>query len=184
MNAVRLLPLAVCWCVLSAQDQAPVNPDSRLIDDFNKRIDDYMKTRNTVKSKMPALKPTNSPSDIKKHEQEFRHRLHEAREHQPQGSIFTAEISDYLRRRIETAMQGGEKKRVHQSLARSEPIKAVVRVNEPYPASVPLQSMPATLLLNLPKVPKEIDYRLVGQQLILRDVEANLVIDVFPNAIH
>jgi hypothetical protein len=50
-------------------------------------------------------------------------------------------------------------------------------VNQVYPASVPLQSTPASVLENLPDLPKQLDYRVIGHQLILRDAGANLVID-------
>ena len=40
--------------------------------------------------------------------------------------------------------------------------------------------MPPSLLLNLPKLPKELEYRFVGRELILRDIAANLIVDVIP----
>ena len=57
------------------------------------------------------------------------------------------------------------------------------RVNDPYPHHVPLQSMPPSLLQSLPKLPKELDYRVVGRDSVLRDTEANLIVDFIPDAI-
>jgi hypothetical protein len=56
-------------------------------------------------------------------------------------------------------------------------------VNDAYPADIPLQSTPPTILANLPRLPPEIEYRIAGHALVLRDVEANIVIDVIPDAI-
>ncbi len=73
--------------------------------------------------------------------------------------------------------------RIRRSLAAAEPVQMEARVNEVYPHHVPLQTMPPTLLLSLPKLPKELDYRLIGHSLVLRDAEANLIVDILPNAI-
>jgi len=82
-------------------------------------------------------------------------------------------------------MQGSDKTHVEQSLKRAaEPVqKRPLRVNSVYPPGLPLQSTPPTLLLNLPRLPKELDYRVVGHDLVLRDTEANLIIDFLPDAV-
>ena len=54
-------------------------------------------------------------------------------------------------------------------------------VNAAYPDGLPLQSMPPSLLLNLPQLSKELEYRFVGRELILRDAPANLIVDVIPD---
>ena len=56
-----------------------------------------------------------------------------------------------------------------------------LQVNANYPDGLPLQSMPPSLLLNLPRLPKELEYRFVGRELILRDTQANLIVDVIPD---
>lgn len=45
-------------------------------------------------------------------------------------------------------------------------------------------TVPVTLLLNLPRLPEEIEDRIVDKNLILRDVQANIIVDFIPNAIH
>ena len=37
--------------------------------------------------------------------------------------------------------------------------------------------------MNLPNLPEQLEYRIVGKNLIIRDVEANIVVDFVPNAI-
>ena len=50
----------------------------------------------------------------------------------------------------------------------------VSRVNESYPANIPLQSTPPSLLANLPHLPQEVEYRVAGRDLILLDVQARI----------
>jgi hypothetical protein len=163
----------------------PVNPGAAILQDFGKRVDEYIKLRKTVESGLPKLKQTSSPAEITEHEQEFARAIREARKDVKQGDIFAPEISAEFRRLIGIAMRGADAVRIKESLRSAEPVNVPLRVNSTYPApaKVPLQSTPPTLLMNLPKLPPELDYRVVGHNLALRDVKANLIIDLIHNAI-
>ena len=43
--------------------------------------------------------------------------------------------------------------------------------------------MPPTLLRQLPDLPNELAYRIIGRALALQDIKANLIVDFIPNAI-
>jgi len=58
-----------------------------------------------------------------------------------------------------------------------------LQINESYPEKVPLQSTPPTLLMNLPELPKGLEYRILGRELVLRDSDANIIVDYVPNAL-
>ena len=53
-----------------------------------------------------------------------------------------------------------------------------VEVNTIYPPGLPLATFPANLLKALPELPQGLEYRIVGQHLILRDVKGNVIVDV------
>jgi hypothetical protein len=55
-----------------------------------------------------------------------------------------------------------------------------MKVNQTYPTTLPLVSAPAKLLARLPMLPEELEYRLVDRYFLLRDRDANLIIDVLP----
>jgi hypothetical protein len=57
------------------------------------------------------------------------------------------------------------------------------KVNAKYPEGQPLPSVPAQLLLTLPSLPEPLEYRIVGQHLLLLDTAADLVVDYILNAI-
>ena len=183
------LPILMCCAasvVLLAQSRASVNPEAVIQQEFQKRVSDYLKLRKTIEGQAPRLKPTVSVEKIEHHQTEFTHKIREARRSARRGDIFTSEISSEFRRLIALALQGSNAGRVEKSLRSAEPeVRARVRVevNHKYPASVPLQSTPATLLVNLPKLPPELEYRVVGHYLVLMDVKANLILDYIPKAI-
>jgi hypothetical protein len=160
-----------------------VNPDALLIEDFETRVKDYLKLRKQVEGKLPHLKPTVSQEAIAHHEREMAERIRKARRGAVQGAIFTPEIAAEFHRLIGIAMQGADAGHIHQSLQHAEPVRLRLRINGSYPVGVPLQSTPPTLLMNLPALPTELDYRVVGNNLTLRDAKANLILDFVPNAI-
>ena len=89
-----------------------------------------------------------------------------------------------MRRQISATLSGPEGAKVRASLRHAEPLRGLkLRVNEVYPEGVPLQSTPPTLLLNLPPLPKDLEYRIVGRTLVLHDTVPNLVVDFIPDAI-
>jgi len=153
-------------------------------DDFSSRLQAYRKLRDQATSHVSKLKPTASPDQIAKHEQQVANRIREARENAQQGNIFTREIAAQFRRMIDGTMRGPGAVTVRQSLARSEPVNLKeLAVNQEYPKGVPLQTTPPSLLANLPRLPNGFEYRVVGSAIVLLDVEADLIIDYIPNAI-
>jgi len=62
-------------------------------------------------------------------------------------------------------------------------VKMELQINQSYPEDVPLQSTPPTLLLNLPQLPDGLEYRLLDRELVLRDTQANIIVDYVPNAL-
>ena len=176
-------------CVAAAAVLTPgwsqkVDPGSLVIQDFEAGVKDYVKLQKQEEAGLPALKPTDSTVRIALHERKLADRIRRVRYGVPQGNIFTPEIAAEFRRLIALAMQGKNASQVDQSLQHAEPKKLPLRVNEKYPVpGVPLQSTPPTLLLNLPTLPPELDYRVVGHNLVLRDAKANLIVDFVPSAV-
>ena len=52
-----------------------------------------------------------------------------------------------------------------------------------YPENEPLSTVPPNVLMTLPPLPEDIEYRFVGRHVILRDARANLIVDYVANAI-
>jgi hypothetical protein len=163
--------------------QNAVNHYAQALEDFDRRVNAYVDLHHAADRELPRLKPTDSPAAILDHQRLLADKLRQKRTQESQGSIFSPEISQEFRRLVAIAMQGSNASHIHKSLKRAEPVRLTLRVNDSYPADVPLQSMPPTLLQNLPHVPPEVDYRIVDHALVLRDMTANLIVDFIPDAI-
>lgn len=184
MTPIAVVLLVSCALPLAATAQETVNRESPVLKDFEKRVADYVKLHRLAMSEIHGLKPTASPEKIEQHEHLLAGRIRELRRDAARGSVFTPEISAEFGRLIAGTMQGPEARRIRESLSHAAPVRLrALRVNESYPSTAPLQSTPPSLLLNLPRLPPEVEYRVVGNDLVLRDVEANLIVDFITNAI-
>jgi hypothetical protein len=171
-----------CLILFLSVAQNGVNPDAALIASFQNQVADYVKMTAKFKSGLAPLKATDSRDAITQRETELARQIQQARPTAAQGDFFSPAISAEFERLIGIALGGHRARRISKSLEHAEPVSGPLKVNAPYP-QVPLQSMPPTLLANLPSLPDGLDYRIVGHSLILRDVNANLILDFIPKAI-
>jgi hypothetical protein len=175
------LLLASRLMILHAADEIPRRPE--VIDDFQNRVEAYAALHKAAQGQSPAVKQTGSAAAILNGQHLLAANIRQKRQGVVQGNIFTPEISQEFHRLAGTATHGPAAGRVKKSLQRAEPVQLTLRVNETYPQHVPLQSVPPTLLQNLPTLPPELEYRVVGHALVLRDIGANLIIDFIPDLI-
>jgi hypothetical protein len=167
----------------SAGGQPVLNPGSASIAKFRKNISDYMSLRKAALKDLPDMKLSKSAGKADDLQSRFAERIVAARAGARQGDICTSEIAAELKRLLAQTMQGADAVRIRKSLRNAEPTQLPVAVNGQFPDKLPLQSTPASLLLNLPRLPTEIEYRLVGRTLVLRDSEANVIIDFVREAL-
>ena len=158
----------------SAQER--VNPTAEAVAAFQKRVQTYLDLRKDLTKKIPEVKETGDPGKISAREKALGQAIATAREGSKPGEIF-GDLSSMLQEIV--AEDWHSRSAADQKAALSElPKNLKLTINQPYPTTLPLATAPAKLLARLPKLPEELEYRLVDQQLLLRDRDANLVIDV------
>ncbi len=182
-----LVVFSVCVCVATSargfNQNARVNRDALLVQEFQDGVADYVKLRKQVAAQLSPLKPTDSPEQIDVYQRELAQRIRAARPRATQGHIFSGSVAGEFRRLIALSMRGAEGARVRTSLQRGARVTIPVVVNTSYPSTAPRETTPPSLLLNLPKLPPELEYRVVGDNLVLLDATANLIVDFIPGAI-
>jgi hypothetical protein len=158
--------------------------DVDIIKDFGNRVDGYLKLQKDQSRGTVPSRPTPSAEKIVDGQKKLAAKVRGARPDAKQGDIFTPEITSFFRRQIAKTLAGPHGKKIRASLRHADPVKPMpLKVNDVYPDGVPLQSTPPTLLLNLPTLPKELEYRIVGHDLVLHDITANLIVDFIKDAI-
>lgn len=174
---IRILVIGASLACVAFSSGERVNKDSKTIAAFEERVAEYLKLHNRARADLGSAKSTDSPGIIAGRERELAERIRTLRPKARRGIIFNASARAEFQRLVKISSQGANGAHIRTSLARSEPVDVPIRVNGAYPKDMALQSTPSTLLQNFPPLPKEIEYRVVGRKLVLRDIEANLIID-------
>lgn len=172
--------LSASLACLAQTPPAPGSNDARTVAEFQQRAKQYLGWRNNI-GRSPS--PGDSPEKIIAARRELANKVRVGRAGAKQGEVFTPEAADYFRRQIAATLKGRHGKHIRSSLRHSEPTKIELQINQSYPEKVALQSTPPSLLLNLPELPKGLEYRILARELVLRDSDANVVVDYVPNAL-
>jgi hypothetical protein len=164
-----------------------VNPDAGLVADFKKRVDEYVKLQKDAADEAPVdLKKTPKPGEIAVAEKSLAQKIREARVHAKRGDIFTPATQAMFRRLLRPQLTKGPDAADNKAIIKDdapEPKEVPFKVNAEYPKEAPLSTVPPDVLLTLPQLPKDVEYRFVGKHLILYDAKANLIIDFMLNAL-
>ena len=174
-----MLELLLAGTVLG-QSSTASSPE-KIAADLQGRAKQYLDFRKQVAGSAP--KSNSTPSKITSAQNDLASKIRVARAGAKQGEIFTPEITQYVRRQIASRLSGRDGKRIRASLRHAEPVNITLQINQSYPDNVPLQSTPPSLLMSLPQLPAGLEYRLVGKELVIRDVDANIVVDYLANAL-
>jgi hypothetical protein len=168
--------------VAQQKPHAAPNPDAVTQQDFKTRIDQYVELHNEA-AKDISFKPTNNPAEIKAAQEALAERIRSARADARPGDIFSPEIRARFRELLAPTLKGEDGRDAKAVVKDDAPPAVPFKVNARYPEGAPLPTVPAKLLLNLPPLPKHVEYRIIDKHLILRDVDANIIVDYIPNAI-
>jgi hypothetical protein len=169
--------------VAASARQAPVNADARIAAEFTVRVAEYVALHDKLEATLPARAAQPTPADVDAHERALTRLIAQSRSRAPQGAIFTPEIRAYFRRQIARALSGPDAAQIRDSIMDENPGKIRLSVNARYPDEIPLSTMPPQLLASLPKLPEALEYRFIGDRLILLDVHAHLVVDFIERAL-
>lgn len=157
--------------------------DDKVLDQFKHNVQQYLDAvRKPLPPSSKKMKNKQSAPTLSAQRRLLAAEVRAARPEAKQGDLFTPEVSAVFRKLLAASFAGPDGKRIRISLRRSEPLAVQhMKVDETYPSGIPLQSTPPSLLQNLPALPKGVEYRIVGHRLILRDTEANTIVDYLPN---
>jgi len=150
--------------------------------EFLQKVNEYAKLRDSLRSGVSTVSKQDTAEQLVKHQEMLAQKIAEARQVAKPGDVFTPDSQNAFRHAIAKAHSGQHARKIERTLAQGEPVKLDLYVNKPYPEKMPVTTVPPTLLQHFPKLPKNIEYRIVGADLVLQDTESHLVIDIFSGA--
>ncbi len=165
------------------------NGDAAVIAEFQNRVKAYLDVKKSVDKKTPDQKETKEPIKIETTEKLLAAKIINARAGARQGDIFTLPVRTKFRQLLIPEVKGTTGKETKQEIDEEfeehgvENRKGPLKVNAEYPEGTPLATTPPNVLLSLPKLPDGLEYRFVEKTLLIRDADANIIVDLMPNAI-
>jgi hypothetical protein len=178
---------------MAAVAQTPANPDpakpdftmvvqgtfdAETLAEFNRRVQDYDALRRRLEVGLPPLVVTDNADEIETFERSLAGRIRDARGSR-RGQIF----ADVMEGQVKRMMLDRVDKITLAAIMDDGPGEVDIDVNETYNKKHSLATMPPNLLLVLPDLPKDLEYRFIGRHLVIRDVRANIVVDEIRYAI-
>ena len=169
---------------LSAQDkpQLATNAEARMLADFDARVKAYDELRNKNDGGAARQTQSKEPEKLEAQRKALTANIQKARAGAKPGDIFTPDIQAFFKRLLKPAIKGADGAENTKTVKEEKPVVAL-KVNTVYPETQPLTTMPPDILLQLPKLPKELEFRFVQKHLILLDTKSSLIVDYIPNAL-
>ena len=147
--------------------------------DFDARMLIYAELRANLQQGLPALRLTDDPREILKAEHALAKRIRAVRAGAHGGEIFTSEIASAFKHALALETRPS----TCASILDDNPGNFSYSINDAYPKRRPLSTVPPGVLMLLPRLPADVEYRFLGQHLILRDTRANVILDRILDAI-
>jgi len=167
----------------------PLGPETPAVQAFASATREYVQMHRRLESQVGAMHLNITVAELNRMIQELAAAIRAERPDAKQGDFFTPALARELRARIAhaLAMNGftAEDMRANErrdAIDAIDPGAAVLRVNGTFPWVLGAAVFPLVIAA-LPPLPPELQYRLVGDALVLIDVHASLIVDLLPHAL-
>lgn len=162
----------------------PLSPaDAQALSTMNDGLKNYIDLHTKLERTLPKLPDDATPQQIDKNQRAFEVLMRNARATAKPGDIFTPQARYVIKRLLASIFGGPDGRQLKASIMDENPVGVTVSVNGRYPDVVPLSTMPPQVLQTLPKLSEDMEYRFIGDRLILLDTHAHVIADFVDNAL-
>jgi len=170
---------------VTAYAQSPM-PATPAVQAFESVTRDYVQMHRRLESQIGAIHLNITVAELNRVIHELNAAIRAERPDATQGDFFTPALARELRPRINhaLAMNGfsAEDVRISEGWDGIDASAIDLRVNGTFPWVLATPMFPCIVAV-LPPLPAELQYRIVGNTLLLIDVHASLIIDLLPHAL-
>jgi hypothetical protein len=163
-----------------ARQMSPAEAEA--LADFKTRVDAYVKLQQAAQAQLPRMPEETTPQVIDTHQRALEKRLAAERSQAKPGDILTPAVQKIFRDLLARVFAGREGQELKATILDDNPGTIPLRVNARYPDEVPLSTVPPQVLSSLPTLPKSLEYRFVGERLVLLDAQAHIIVDFMNDA--
>ena len=159
------------------------DPAVKALAEFVGQVNNYARLHRAAARSLAPIEPRLTATELWEREKLLADTIRARRAHAHQGDLFTAAARPVLVEIVETYLSSPEGARARDTIVRENPVTetpvtpVVLAINGSYEPAASFSTMPAMLLMKLPALPEEVEYRFVGKHLLLRDRSANIILD-------
>ena len=171
--------------------------DARGLTEFANKVQAYVALHRKVEAALPNLPARADPATVAAHQKLLAEGIRKSGPRPAQGHVFVPDIQPFFKRLLAPELKGPGTKETREKVAEGNPEPAKGLPRDPdvkprevplvpyatYPLDAPVSTVPPPVLLKMPQLPKELEYRFVGKNLVLRDTVADTIVDFIPQAI-
>lgn len=162
----------------------PLNDaDAAALATMNDGLKKYVDLHTKIEATMPKVGADATPTDRDRVQRQFEAEVRKARAGAKQGDLFTPQATPVIRRLVAAVFDGPAGQKLKASIMDENPVGVKISVNGRYPDNVPMSTMPPPVLQTLPKLSEGLEYRFVGDSLIILDVHAHVIADYIDNVL-
>jgi hypothetical protein len=157
--------------------------DAQALATMNDRLKEYIELHQKLERTLPAVPKDATPQQIDQNQRALEKLVRETRKSAKPGDIFTPEARPVIKRLLASVFGGPDGKQLKASIMDENPVGIKLAVNSRYPDSVPLSTVPPEVLQTLPKLPEELEYRFIGDRIVLFDLHSHVIADFIEDAL-
>ena len=147
---------------------------------FQDRVSDYARLRERLILRLRADERSGEGSAAGVFQRALADAIRDARRNAVVGDMFGPDMTDWILRTVRADMSMRQPAERAAILSEAPALRSVA-INDVYPESAPLATMPPLLLAQLVPLPAELQYRFLENAIVLIDIDAYLIVDVISN---
>jgi hypothetical protein len=171
--------------------------DAKGLTEFANKVQAYVVLHNKVEAALAKLPAQTEPAKVTAHQKALAEGIRQSGPRPRPGHVFVPNIQPFFKRLLAPELKGPGSAETREKVGEGNPKPAKGLPKDPdvkpkdvplvpyadYPLDAPVSTVPAPVLLRMPQLPKELEYRFVGKSLVLRDTVANIIVDVVSGAV-
>jgi hypothetical protein len=174
LGAATAAPLANCQAM--RQDDAAYKH-------LNEEIARYLAIHVDLRAEVPGPVPNSTARELNAASDMLFNAVRRARPRGRQGDFFDADAARLITQRLRAALRTPSVAAAVAGIDDERPATVKPQVYLRFPVENEMASMPPSLLRVLPPLPAELEYRIIGEDLVLRDIKASMIVDYILGAI-
>ena len=171
--------------------------DARGLTEFSNQVQAYVSLHRRVAAALPKLPDRAEPATVTAYQKTLAEAIRKSGPRPPQGHVFVPDIQPFFKRLLAPELAGPGSAETREKVGEGNPERAKGLPGDPdvrdrdlslapysdYTVDAPVSTVPPPVLLRMPQLPRELEYRFVGRNLVLRDTVANIIVDFIPKAV-